>query len=81
VLVGVAVSVQATPTNAIAAHVNTSENSFIYKGSPFLVFEPQINTNHRRASERVSSPVAIGHQTGQNNFASPNLQGQSFYLR
>ena len=80
VLVGVAVSVQATPTNAIAAHVNTSEISFIYK-FPRFGFESQSNTNHRRTSERVSSPVAIGHQTGQNNFASPNLQGQSFYLR
>ena len=44
VLVGVAVSVQATATNAIAAHVNTSEISFIYKVSPFFDFGPQINT-------------------------------------
>src|SRR5687767_7037933 len=35
----------------------------------------------RRTTDRVSSPVAIGVETGQNDFASPHLPGSVIFIR
>ena len=81
VLVGVAVSVQATPNKVIAAHVNTSEISFIYKSFSVLISNDRlariIDVSAIEFLPRLQSETRLGRITSHRR----TFPGSVFYLR